>query len=85
MLGKDVNDTNVISVHLGNGASVCAIRDGQSVDTSMGFTPQAGLMMGTRSGDIDPGIIEFLLKKGWTKEQVFETLYKNRVSLVYLA
>jgi acetate kinase len=77
MLGKDVNDTNVISVHLGNGASVCAIRDGQSVDTSMGFTPQAGLMMGTRSGDIDPGIIEFLLKKGWTKEQVFETLYKK--------
>ncbi|MDW6004609.1 acetate/propionate family kinase [Vibrio mangrovi] len=77
MLGKDVNETNVISVHLGNGASVCAIRDGQSVDTSMGFTPQAGLMMGTRSGDIDPGIIEFLLKKGWTKEQVFETLYKK--------
>ncbi|KUI98189.1 acetate/propionate family kinase [Vibrio sp. MEBiC08052] len=77
MLDKDVNDTNVISVHLGNGASVCAIRDGQSVDTSMGFTPQAGLMMGTRSGDIDPGIIEFLLKKGWTQEQVFDTLYKK--------
>ncbi|MDC0612417.1 acetate/propionate family kinase [Vibrio sp.] len=76
-LKKDINETNLITVHLGNGASVCAIKDGKSVDTSMGFTPQAGLMMGTRSGDIDPGIIEFLLKKGWSQELVFETLYKK--------
>ncbi|SHE67637.1 acetate/propionate family kinase [Vibrio gazogenes] len=77
MLGKDVNATNVISVHLGNGASVCAIQDGKCVDTSMGFTPQAGLMMGTRCGDIDPAVIEFLLKKGWSQDQVFDTLYKK--------
>lgn len=62
-LGKPVEQCSFISVHLGNGASVCAINNGESVDTSMGFTPLAGLMMGTRSGDLDPGIIEFLLKK----------------------
>ncbi|WP_428776321.1 acetate/propionate family kinase, partial [Vibrio sp.] len=73
MLNKPVEESSFISVHLGNGASVCAIRDGKSVDTSMGFTPLAGLMMGTRSGDLDPGIIEFLMKKGWSQEKVFET------------
>ncbi|MEZ8140911.1 acetate/propionate family kinase [Enterovibrio sp. FF113] len=77
VLDKKIEDTNVISVHLGNGASVCAVRNGESVDTSMGFTPLAGLMMGTRSGDLDPGIIEFLLKKGWSQEQVFDTLNKK--------
>ncbi len=77
MLNKPIDDCNFISVHLGNGASVCAIRNGRSVDTSMGFTPLAGLMMGTRSGDLDPGIIEFLLKKGWMQEDVFETLNKK--------
>lgn len=77
MLDKPVESCSFITVHLGNGASVCAIKDGQSVDTSMGFTPLAGLMMGTRSGDLDPGIIEFLMKKGWTQEQVFETLNKK--------
>ena len=77
MLGKPVNECNLVTVHLGNGASVCAISKGESVDTSMGFTPLAGLMMGTRSGDLDPGIIEFLLKKGWTTEKVFETLNKK--------
>ncbi|ASA57385.1 acetate/propionate family kinase [Vibrio gazogenes] len=77
MLDKDINHTNVISVHLGNGASVCAIQNGKCVDTSMGFTPQAGLMMGTRCGDIDPAVIEFLLKKGWSQDQVFDTLYKK--------
>ncbi|CAM2949344.1 acetate/propionate family kinase [Vibrio neptunius] len=77
MLGKPVEASSFISVHLGNGASVCAISNGQSVDTSMGFTPLAGLMMGTRSGDLDPGIIEFLMKKGWSQEKVFETLNKK--------
>ncbi len=77
MLNKPIDEASFISVHLGNGASVCAISNGQSVDTSMGFTPLAGLMMGTRSGDLDPGIIEFLMKKGWTQEQVFETLNKK--------
>ncbi|MGF1768470.1 acetate/propionate family kinase [Enterovibrio makurazakiensis] len=76
-LDKNIDEANFISVHLGNGASVCAVRNGQSVDTSMGFTPLSGLMMGTRCGDLDPGIIEFLLKKGWSQEQVFEALNKK--------
>ncbi|MDD1780390.1 acetate/propionate family kinase [Enterovibrio sp. ZSDZ35] len=76
-LNKNIDEANFISVHLGNGASVCAVRNGQSVDTSMGFTPLSGLMMGTRCGDLDPGIIEFLLKKGWSQEQVFEALNKK--------
>ncbi len=77
MLNKPVEESSFISVHLGNGASVCAINNGESVDTSMGFTPLAGLMMGTRSGDLDPGIIEFLMKKGWSQEKVFDTLNKK--------
>ncbi len=62
---KLLNNKNlkVISCHLGNGSSVAAINSGKVVDTSMGFTPLAGLMMGTRSGDIDPGIIEYIMKK----------------------
>ena len=54
----------MIVCHLGNGASVCAMRDGKSIDTSMGFTPMEGLVMGTRSGDIDPGAILYLLRNG---------------------
>jgi acetate kinase len=53
----------IITIHLGNGSSVCAIKDGKSVDTSMGFTPLAGLIMGTRTGDIDPSILFYLIEK----------------------
>ena len=77
VINKPVEESSFISVHLGNGASVCAIQNGKSVDTSMGFTPLAGLMMGTRCGDLDPGIIEFLLKKGWSQDQIFNELNKN--------
>jgi acetate kinase len=56
-------DTNIITLHLGNGASACAIKAGRSVDTSMGFTPLEGLMMGTRSGDLDPAILDFIAAK----------------------
>ncbi|WP_045594773.1 acetate/propionate family kinase [Vibrio vulnificus] len=76
MLDKPIEESSFISVHLGNGASVCAINNGESVDTSMGFTPLSGLMMGTRCGDLDPGIIEYLLKKGWSQEKVFNSLNK---------
>ena len=57
------NDAKVIVCHLGNGSSICAINSGKSVDNSMGFTPLEGLVMGTRSGDIDPGIISFIAEK----------------------
>ncbi|MFD2177663.1 acetate kinase [Veronia pacifica] len=76
-LDKVPEQTNVITVHLGNGASVCAVKNGKSVDTSMGFTPIAGLMMGTRCGDLDPSIPEFLQKQGWTPEQIHKELNGN--------
>jgi acetate kinase len=63
MLGKPIEDLKLISCHLGNGSSVTAIKGGKSVDTSMGFTPLAGVPMGTRSGDLDAGILEYLMKK----------------------
>lgn len=62
-LNKDIKDLKIITCHLGNGASVAAVNAGKSVDTSMGFTPLAGVAMGTRSGDIDPAIVTFLVKE----------------------
>ncbi len=63
IVGKSYDDLKTIVCHLGNGASVCAVLNGKSVDTSMGLTPLEGLVMGTRSGDIDPAILEFIAKK----------------------
>ena len=63
LLGKPIEELKIISCHLGNGSSVAAIDGGKSVDTSMGFTPLAGLPMGTRSGDLDAGILEYLMNK----------------------
>ncbi len=61
-LGKPVEKTNLLTVHLGNGCSACAIRQGRSVDTTMGLTPLEGLVMGTRSGDLDPGLLLHLME-----------------------
>ena len=63
MLGKNIEDTKIVTCHLGNGASVAAINGGKCVDTSMGFTPLEGLIMGTRCGDIDAAILPFLMEK----------------------
>lgn len=63
MLGKDIKDLKIVTCHLGNGASVAAVDSGKSVDTSMGFTPLEGLVMGTRCGDIDPAIVKFIADK----------------------
>ncbi|MCR4922580.1 MAG: acetate kinase [Lachnospiraceae bacterium] len=63
ILGKDYNNMNIIVCHLGNGASISAVKNGKCVDTSMGLTPLEGLIMGTRSGDLDPAILEFLCQK----------------------
>ncbi|MBS1266073.1 MAG: Acetate kinase [Candidatus Woesearchaeota archaeon] len=71
ILGKNCN---LITCHLGNGASITAIRKGESIDTSMGFTPLQGLIMGTRSGDVDPGVVSFLVKK--TGEDVNKILWE---------
>jgi acetate kinase len=63
MLGVDIKKQKIITCHLGNGASMCAIDGGKSVDTSMGFTPVEGLIMGTRSGDLDIGVVSFIMEK----------------------
>ncbi|MEO8216903.1 MAG: acetate/propionate family kinase [Acidobacteriota bacterium] len=67
----------VIICHLGNGASICALLDGVSVDTSMGLTPMEGLPMGTRSGDIDPGALLYLLRRGWSEVALDEMLNRR--------
>ncbi len=78
MLGKAVADVKVITCHLGNGASVAAVKGGRSIDTSMGFTPLEGLAMGTRSGDIDPAIISFIKdKEGLNASEVTSILNKK--------
>ena len=77
-VGKDVKDLKIITCHLGNGSSISAVSGGHSIDTSMGFTPLEGLVMGTRSGDIDPAVVEFICKKrGLTVEQALKRLNKQ--------
>lgn len=78
LLGKKYEDVKLVVCHLGNGASVSAVKNGSCVDTSMGLTPLEGLIMGTRSGDIDPAIIEFLMnKENMTGHEVIELLNKK--------
>lgn len=78
MLDKNIKDLNIVTCHLGNGASICAVEKGKSIDTSMGFTPLAGLAMGTRSGNIDPAIIPFLVEKeNLSMEEVNNLLNKE--------
>ena len=82
MLDKSIEDLKIITCHLGNGASIAAVKGGRSIDTSMGFTPLAGLAMGTRSGDIDPAIISYICKKeGITVDEMNSVL--NKESGVY--
>jgi len=77
-LGKDLKDCNLITLHLGNGASACAIKNGKSIDTSMGFTPLEGLMMGTRCGDIDGSLVFYLEDKlDCTRDEINTILNKK--------
>jgi acetate kinase len=76
---------NVITLHLGNGASACAIRGGDSVATSMGFTPLEGLVMGTRSGDVDPSILEYLMHKEGMDLTEMDTLLNKRSGMLGLS
>lgn len=78
ILGKDIKDLNIVTCHLGNGSSVTAVKSGKSIDTSMGLTPLEGLAMGTRSGDLDPAIIPFIMgKKNMTPSQMDDLLNKK--------
>ena len=69
LMGKDIKDLKIITCHIGNGASVAAIKDGKVIDTSMGLTPLAGVMMGSRSGDIDPSAVTYIMDKTGKKPQ----------------
>ena len=78
MLGMPLEDSALISVHLGNGCSAAAVLGGKSVDTTMGLTPLEGLVMGTRSGDVDPSLFRFLKqRKGFTVEESIAMLHRE--------
>ena len=77
-LGKDIKDLKIVSCHLGNGSSITAVKDGKSFDTTMGFTPLDGIMMGTRCGSIDPAVVTYLIKdEGMSAAEVDSLLNKQ--------
>ena len=78
MLGKPIEELKIITCHLGNGSSIAAVKNGKCVDTTMGLTPLAGLPMGTRAGDMDAGVMEFLMNKyGWDMKEMMNVLNKK--------
>ena len=84
-LQKRVNELEIVSCHLGNGASVCAVDHGRSIDTTMGFTPGEGLIMGTRSGDLDPGVVTFLEREAGMKAEQIDQLLNKQSGLLGLS
>ncbi len=84
IVGKDYSNTKIISCHLGNGASIAAVKNGQSVDTSMGFTPLEGLIMGTRSGDLDVGAASFIMEKEGIGKKSLDTLLNKHSGMLGL-
>ena len=78
IIGKPIEDLKIISCHLGQGASLCAIKEGKSIDTSMGLTPLAGVPMGSRSGDIDPSVVTFLMNKENITPSEMETILNKK-------
>lgn len=82
LLKKDPKDLKLITCHLGNGASICAISKGKAVDTSMGLTPLAGLVMGTRCGDIDPAIVPFIMKRTGMSADEVDTLMNKKSGIL---
>src|SRR6266704_1651916 len=81
LLGKDLRSLKLVTCHLGNGCSLAAIREGRSVDTTMGFTPLEGLMMGTRSGSVDPGILTYLMRRGQLTGQQLDDILNSKSGL----
>ncbi|MEM2088381.1 MAG: acetate kinase [Thermoproteota archaeon] len=77
ILGEQIGKLRIITCHLGNGCSITAVKNGRSIDTSMGFTPLEGLVMGTRSGDLDPSIVFYLIEKGFLPREVEDLLNKK--------
>ncbi|MGA8872119.1 MAG: acetate kinase [Candidatus Acidiferrales bacterium] len=85
LLGKDPKSLKLVACHLGNGCSVAAIQGGRSVDTTMGFTPLEGLMMGTRSGSVDPGILTFLMRQGRLNGQDIDDVLNQKSGLLAIS
>ncbi len=82
LMGKDLRSLKLVTCHLGNGCSLAAIREGRSIDTTMGFTPLEGLMMGTRSGSVDPGIMTYLIRQGGFTGQQLDDLLNSKSGLL---
>ena len=82
LLGKDLNALKLVTCHLGNGCSLAAIQQGRSVETTMGFTPLEGLMMGTRSGSVDPGILTYLMREKHVSGQQLDEILNQRSGLL---
>ena len=82
LLGKDAHKTNVIICHIGNGASICAVKDGKCYDTSMGLTPLEGLIMGTRSGDMDPAIVPFMMENENISPKEMDTILNKQSGIL---
>ena len=82
LLGKDLQSLKLVTCHLGNGCSLAAIREGHSVDTTMGFTPLEGLMMGTRSGSVDPGILTYLMRQSSLTGEQLDDLLNTKAGLL---
>ena len=82
IMKKDINDLKIITCHLGNGASIAAVKDGQSVDTSMGLTPVEGLIMGTRTGDLDLGVLLYIMQKEGIDAQTANTLINKHSGML---
>ena len=84
-LKRPYHSLEIVTCHLGSGASVCAVDHGRSVDTTMGMTPTAGLLMGTRSGDVDPGVLTYLIKEGSVDPSALDTLLNKQSGLLGLS
>jgi acetate kinase len=82
LLGKDPKLLKLVTCHLGNGCSLAAIREGRSVDTTMGFTPLEGLMMGTRSGSVDPGILTYLMRRRRLQDEQLDDVLNKKSGLL---
>lgn len=82
LLRKELNSPKLVTCHLGNGCSLAAVREGRSIDTTMGFTPLEGLMMGTRSGSVDPGILTYLMRQGRLQAQEIDDVLNKESGLL---
>jgi len=82
LLGRELSSFKLVTCHLGNGCSLAAIREGRSIDTTMGFTPLEGLMMGTRSGSMDPGILTYLMRQGQLEGQEIDEVLNQKSGLL---